>query len=63
MAVLRGGAPGHAEVADVYLPWSAFKPKSLRTPLDPSTLERIGVAAAGAAFDAIVAISRLELLP
>ena len=49
--------------ADVYLPWTAFEPKSLRTPLDPKTLERIGIVAGGAAFDATVAISRIELVP
>jgi len=47
----------------VSLPWRAFTPASLRTPLDPSTLQRIGVVAGTTAFDAAVAISRLELVP
>lgn len=48
---------------DVFLPWRAFEPASLRSPLDPSTLQRIGLVAGKVAFDAAVAISRLELVP
>lgn len=48
---------------DVLLPWHAFTPVSLRDPLDVRTLERIGIVAGKAAFDADVAISRLELVP
>jgi hypothetical protein len=48
---------------DVYLPWSAFTSGSLREPLDVGTLERIGIVAAKAAFDADISISRLELVP
>jgi hypothetical protein len=47
----------------VLLPWHAFTPVSLRDPLDVRTLERIGIVAGKAAFDADVAISRLELVP
>jgi len=47
----------------VSLPWRAFTPASLRTPLDPTTLQRIGMVAGTTAFDAAVAISRLELVP
>ncbi len=48
---------------NVALPWRAFSPESLREPLDPSTLQRIGIVAGKTAFDAAVAISRLELVP
>lgn len=48
---------------DVYLPWSAFRPASLPTPLDVRHLQRIGLVAAKAAFEADLAISRLELVP
>ena len=47
----------------VSLPWRAFTPASLRALLDPSTLQRIGIVAGTTAFDAAVAISRLELVP
>jgi hypothetical protein len=48
---------------NVSIPWRAFAPASLRIPLDPKTLERIGIVAGTTAFDAAVAISRLELVP
>ncbi len=47
----------------VSLPWRVFNPASLRAPLDPSTLARIGIVAGQAAFDADIAIARLELVP
>lgn len=49
--------------ADVFLPWSAFTAVSLSAPLDVRELQRIGLVAAKTAFDADVAISRLELVP
>lgn len=48
---------------DVYLPWSAFTAMSLTAPLDVRQLKRIGLVAGKAAFDADLAISRLELVP
>ncbi len=48
---------------DVLVPWHAFKAASLRAPLDPSTVQRIGIVAGKVAFDADIAISRLELVP
>ena len=47
---------------DVYLPWSAFRPVSLTEPLDATRLQRIGIVAGKVAFDADVAVSRLELV-
>lgn len=47
----------------VELPWRAFTPESLRTPLDVRTLQRIGLVAAKTAFSADLAVSRLELVP
>jgi hypothetical protein len=55
--------PVTATWADVYLPWSSFKPVSLAAPLDVRRLMRIGLVAAKTAFDADLAISRLELVP
>ncbi len=48
---------------DLRIPWEAFMPVSLRAPLDVRTLERIGIVAGKAAFDADIAIGRLELVP
>ena len=47
----------------VSLPWRAFIPASPKAPLDLSTLQRIGIVAGQAAFDADIAIGRLELVP
>ncbi|WP_411279276.1 CIA30 family protein [Gemmatimonas sp.] len=47
---------------DVSLPWRAFTPASVRALLDRSTRQRIGLVAGTTAFDASVAISRLELV-
>lgn len=49
--------------ADVFLPWLAFTPVALGAPLDVRRLQRIGLVAAKTAFDADLAISRLELVP
>jgi hypothetical protein len=49
--------------ADVFLPWSVFTPVSLSAPLNPRTLQRIGIVAGKAAFDADLAVSRVELVP
>ncbi|MFN5599019.1 CIA30 family protein [Gemmatimonas sp.] len=48
---------------DVYLPWHAFTPVSLSTPLAVTQLQRIGIVAGKQAFEADVAVSRLELVP
>ena len=55
--------PVTAAWADVYLPWSAFRAVLLSAPLDVRRLQRIGLVAAKTAFDADLAISRLELVP
>jgi hypothetical protein len=46
--------------APVSLPWSAFEPQGIRTPLAPSGLIRLGLVAAKSAFDADVAIAALR---
>lgn len=56
------GTPGAEDWHTVFLPWSAFKPKALRRPLDPSKLRRVGLVAAGAAFEADMAVARLTLV-
>ncbi|TVP45865.1 MAG: CIA30 family protein [Gemmatimonadales bacterium] len=43
----------------VFLPWSAFAPRSLRVPLDPVGLRRVGLVATGAAFEADLALASL----
>jgi hypothetical protein len=45
----------------IELPFTDFEAKALATPLDIRRLTRLGIVAAGAAFDADVAISRVEL--
>lgn len=46
---------------EVWLPWGAFTPVSLQSALNVAGLQRIGVVAAKVAFDADVALNRLEL--
>jgi hypothetical protein len=46
---------------EVLLPWRAFSPVALSTPLDVSGLQRLGIVAAKVAFDADVAVSRVAL--
>lgn len=55
--------PVKADWADVFLPWSAFKPVSLSSPLNRRSLQRLGLVAGKAAFDADLAVSRVELVP
>lgn len=55
-----GSKPGSWRT--VFLPWSAFLPKSLRLPLDPTRLRRVGLAASGAAFDADLAVARIAFV-
>jgi hypothetical protein len=49
--------------SDVVIPWSAFVPKALQRAHDPSRLTRLGVVAAGTAFDADIAVARVALAP
>ena len=42
------------------VPFAAFEPAALREPLDPSQLTRIGLVAAGRAFDADLAVARVS---
>ncbi len=55
--------PVTASSQTVSLPWRTFIPASLKAPLDPSTLQRIGIVAGQAAFAADIAIGRLGLVP
>lgn len=48
--------------AEIDLPWSAFEPRSLHRPLDPSRLLSVAVVAYGAAFDAELEIRSLAWL-
>jgi hypothetical protein len=43
------------------LPFTAIEATALAIPLDVRRLTRLGIVAAGASFDADVAISRVEL--
>lgn len=45
------------------VPWHDFEPVSLREPLDPSRLVRLGIVAAKVAFTANIAVSRVALIP
>ena len=53
--------PVAAEWGRVQVPFSAFRRRNVRAGLDPSRLTRLGIVAAGAAFQADVAVSRLVL--
>jgi len=48
---------------DLVIPWPAFVHKALSTPLDVTRLLRIGVVAAGAAFEADVAVASVAFVP
>lgn len=50
-----------AEWRTIDIPFEAFTPRSLTTPLDPSRLRRIGLVAIGRAFKADLAISEVGL--
>lgn len=52
-----------ADWRDVYLPFGAFTPVSLAAPLDIRTIQRIGIVAGKQAFDADLAVARVELVP
>jgi hypothetical protein len=56
------GSPSPEDWRTVFLPWAAFRPKALRLPLDPGKLRRVGIVAAGAAFEADLAVARLTLV-
>ncbi len=53
--------PADGQWREIDIPFAAFRPENLRTALDPSRLERIGVVAAKKAFSADVAVARIEL--
>ncbi len=53
--------PVTGEWAQVDLPFDAFQPVSLREPLDPTQLTRIGIVAARRAFQADMAVATLSL--
>ena len=51
------------EWAEVEIPFAAFRPAALRTPLDRSRLLRVGLVAAKERMQADLRVSRLELVP
>ncbi|HSP19323.1 MAG TPA: CIA30 family protein [Myxococcaceae bacterium] len=51
------------EWSTVVVCWSDFTARSLRAPLDPGRLVRLGLVAAGAAFEADIALATLSLVP
>jgi hypothetical protein len=59
----RAALPAGPEWATVVVRWSDFTPRSLRAPLDPGRLVRLGLVAAGGAFEADVALAVLALVP
>ena len=56
----RAGFTVTGEWTVIDLPFEAFEPAALREPLDPTRLIRIGLVAAGRAFDADLAVARLS---
>jgi len=56
----RASFPVTEEWASVDLPFDAFQPASLREPLDPAQLTRVGIVAARRAFQADVAVATLS---
>jgi hypothetical protein len=51
------------EPTEVTLPFTGFTPHRVEAPFDPRTLRRLSLIAIGRAFDADLAVTRLELLP
>lgn len=47
----------------VRVPWSAFTPQGLGTPLDVSALTRLGIVGGQTAFEADVAVARVGVVP
>jgi len=56
------GSPLREPWQTVFLPWEAFHPRALRTALDPGRLRRVGIVAAGAAFEADLAVARITFV-
>jgi hypothetical protein len=48
---------------ELVVPWHECEPVSLREPLDPSRLIRLGIVAAKRAFSANVAVARVTCIP
>lgn len=59
----RAPLPAGPGWSTVVVRWSDFTPRSLRAPLDPGRLVRLGLVAAGAAFEADIALASLVLVP
>jgi len=59
----RAPLPAGPEWSTVVVRWSDFTPRSLRAPLDSGRLVRLGLVAAGAAFEADIALAALVLVP
>ena len=59
----RAPLPAGPGWSTVVVRWSDFTPRSLRAPLDPGHLVRLGLVSAGAAFEADIALAALALVP
>lgn len=59
----RAALPAGPAWSTVMLRWSDFTPRSVRAPLDAGRLVRLGLVAAGAAFEADIALATLALVP
>jgi len=57
----QAGFATEGEWRDIDIPFTAFRAESLRSPLDRSRLERLGIVAAKKAFTADVAVARIAL--
>ncbi|HMS03559.1 MAG TPA: CIA30 family protein [Gemmatimonadaceae bacterium] len=58
----RAPLPVEPQWTTVTVPWSAFTPQGLATPLDVSVLTRLGVVGGQAAFEAAVAVERVGFI-
>jgi hypothetical protein len=55
--------PVSAEWKMVFIPWTAFRPVSLRAPLDITRLVRLGIVAGRTAFRADVSVAEVAFVP
>jgi len=57
----QAGFQADGEWRDIDIPFTAFRAESLRSPLDHSRIERLGIVAAKKAFTADVAVARIAV--
>jgi hypothetical protein len=57
----RAPIPVRAHWETIEIPFSAFQPKSLKAPLDLTSLQSLGLVAYGERFNAELAVARIEL--